>query len=34
MENVFWPEGEMPLGGYRVVVTGYQVDGLGSGDYC
>ena len=25
--------GEMPLGGYRVVVTGFEVDGCGSGDY-
>ena len=33
VENVFWPEGQMPLGGYRVVVTGYQVDGCGTGDY-
>ena len=33
VENVFWPDGQMPLGGYRVVVTGYQVDGCGSGDY-
>jgi hypothetical protein len=33
VENVFWPDGEMPLGGYRVVVTGYEVDGCGSGDY-
>lgn len=33
VENVFWPEGQMPLGGYRVVVTGYEVDGCGSGDY-
>jgi hypothetical protein len=23
----------MPLGGYRVVVTGYEVDGCGSGVY-
>jgi hypothetical protein len=33
VENVFWPDGRMPLGGYRVVVTGYQGDGCGSGDY-
>lgn len=33
VENVFWPDGEMPLGGYRVVVTGYEVDGCGGGDY-
>jgi hypothetical protein len=33
VENVFWPDGEMPLGGYRVVVTGYEVDGCGSGAY-
>jgi hypothetical protein len=33
VENVFWPDSRMPLGGYRVVVTGYQVDGCGSGDY-
>lgn len=33
VENVFWPDGQMPLGGYRVVVTGYEVDGCGGGDY-
>jgi hypothetical protein len=33
VENVFWPEGDMPVGGYRVVVTGFEVDGCGSGDY-
>jgi len=33
VENVFWPDGQMPVGGYRVVVTGYEVDGCGSGDY-
>jgi hypothetical protein len=33
VENVFWPDGDMPIGGYRVVVTGYQVDGCGGGDY-
>ena len=33
VENVFWPEGDMPVGGYRVVVAGFAVDGCGSGDY-
>ncbi len=33
VENVFWPDGEMPLGGYRVVVNGYEVTGCGSGAY-
>ncbi len=33
VENVFWPDGDMPLGGYRVVVNGYEVTGCGSGDY-
>jgi hypothetical protein len=33
VENVFWQDGQMPVGGYRVVVTGYEVDGCGSGDY-
>jgi len=33
VENVFWPDGEMPLGDYRVVITGYEVEGCGSGDY-
>ena len=33
VENVFWPEGDMPLGSYRVVVHGYEVEGCGGGDY-
>jgi hypothetical protein len=33
VENVFWPTGQAPDGDYTVEVTGYQVDGCGSGDY-
>ena len=33
VENVFWPEGDMPLGDYRVVVHGYEVEGCGGGEY-
>ena len=33
VENVYWPEGNMPLGNYRVEVHGYQVEGCGGGDY-
>lgn len=33
VENVFWPTGQAPEGGYTVEVTGYQVEGCGSGDY-
>lgn len=33
VENVFWPEGDLPLGSYRVEVHGYEVDGCGGGDY-
>ncbi len=33
VENVYWPEGDMPLGNYRVEVHGYQVEGCGGGDY-
>lgn len=33
VENVYWPEGDMPLGSYRVEVHGYQVEGCGGGDY-
>jgi len=33
VENVYWPEGDMPLGGYRIEVRGYEVDGCGSGEY-
>lgn len=33
VENVFWPTGEMPLGGYRIEVHGYEVAACGSGDY-
>jgi hypothetical protein len=33
VENVFWPEGDMPLGEYEVSVVGFSVDGCGGGDY-
>jgi hypothetical protein len=33
VENVSWPAGEMPLGGYRIEVHGYEVEACGSGDY-
>ena len=33
VENIFWPEGEMPLGEYRIEVHGFTVDGCGGGDY-
>lgn len=33
VENVFWPEGDMPLGNYQVEVHGYQVEGCGGGEY-
>jgi hypothetical protein len=33
VENVFWPEGDMPLGEYTVEVHGFTVDGCGGGDY-
>jgi hypothetical protein len=33
VENVFWPEGDMPLGEYEVQVVGFSVDGCGGGDY-
>jgi hypothetical protein len=33
VENVFWPEGQMPRGEFRVEVTGYSVEGCGSGSY-
>jgi hypothetical protein len=33
VENVFWPTGRAPSGSYTIEVTGYQVDGCGSGDY-
>ena len=34
VENVFWPEGQAPLGEYTIVVQGFQVgDSCGSGDY-
>ena len=33
VENVYWPEGDMPLGSYRVEVHGYEVEGCGGGDY-
>lgn len=33
VENVFWPDGDMPLGDYRVEVHGFEVTGCGSGDY-
>jgi hypothetical protein len=34
VENVFWPEGQAPLGEYTIVVEGFQVgDSCGSGDY-
>jgi hypothetical protein len=33
VENVFWPEGDLPLGEYRIEIHGYTVDGCGGGDY-
>lgn len=33
LENIFWPSGEAPPGSYTVKVTGYEVDGCGSGDF-
>ena len=33
VENIFWPSGDAPSGSYTVEVTGYQVDGCGSGDF-
>jgi hypothetical protein len=33
VENVFWPQGQMPEGPYRVEVNGFSVDGCGSGDF-
>lgn len=33
VENVFWAEGDMPLGEYTVRVHGFSVDGCGGGDY-
>ncbi|MGH9209357.1 MAG: hypothetical protein ACRD2C_01600 [Acidimicrobiales bacterium] len=33
VENVFWAEGDMPLGEYQVEIVGYTVDGCGGGDY-
>jgi hypothetical protein len=33
VENVFWPQGDMPLGEYTVTVVGFSVDGCGGGDY-
>ena len=33
VENVFWPPGDAPSGEYTVTVTGFQVDGCGSGDF-
>ena len=33
VENVFWPSGDAPSGEYTVTVTGFQVDGCGSGDF-
>jgi hypothetical protein len=38
VENIFWPPGDAPSGGYTVTVTGYQLtaddgSGCGSGDY-
>lgn len=33
VENVFWAEGNMPLGEYRVEIVGYTVTGCGGGDY-
>lgn len=33
VENVFWPVGRAPSGSYTIEVTGFQVDGCGSGAY-
>jgi hypothetical protein len=33
VENVFWPTGGAPTGAYTVAVTGFEIDGCGSGDY-
>ena len=33
VENIFWPSGDAPTGSYTVTVTGFQVDGCGSGDF-
>jgi hypothetical protein len=33
VENVFWPPGDAPSGSYTVTVTGFTVDGCGSGDF-
>jgi hypothetical protein len=33
VENVFWPTGQMPQGGYTVEVDGFSVQGCGSGQY-
>jgi hypothetical protein len=33
VENVFWAEGDMPLGDYTVRVHGFSVEGCGGGDY-
>ncbi len=33
LENIFWPPNEAPSGSYTVKVTGYEVDGCGSGEF-
>lgn len=33
VENIFWPPGDGPSGTYLVAVTGFQVDGCGSGEF-
>jgi hypothetical protein len=33
VENVFWPEGDMPVGDYTVEIHGFSVEGCGGGEY-
>jgi hypothetical protein len=33
VENIFWPSGDAPSGPYTVTVTGFSVEGCGSGDF-